>query len=130
MVSEQKEKTISLPPRPKRVCPICGKTWLLYCREDEWGYGSRDSLQPTKENRLTLFCSRPCMDEFSRRLQAERAERLMQTRAFKVWWMYDQQYMTEGDIARAEGLRAKAVDQMIREVERKHWRDLDWILAQ
>ena len=110
-------------------CPICGKRWDMKVRPTEWGYWSRDSLKPWKENGLVLFCSRPCADEYDRRMRTERIRRLKLTNGFRVWQMYELEYMSAGDIARKLGMRVEAVVVMVRDVELRHWKDLDWIVA-
>ena len=110
-------------------CPICGKRWELVVRPTEWGYWSRDSLKPWKENSLVLFCSKPCADEYAARMRAERIRRLKLTNGFRVWWMYEMEYKTAGDIARTLGMSVHAVEAMVRDVEYRHWKDLDWLVA-
>jgi hypothetical protein len=116
-------------PFEHRKCAICGRRWIMQCRDDEWGYGSRDSLKPWKENKLILFCSRPCMDEYTRRMRDERIRRLKKTTSFRVWWLYEQEYKPKGYIAKRFGMTEKAVEAMVRDTENKHWKDLDWLIA-
>lgn len=115
---------------PERVCPICGKRYLMMVRPEEWGYGSRDGkFQTVEANHLKLFCSRPCMDEYNRQCLQYRADTLRQTASFRVWWMYDQQFMEIPDIAAALGISESSVRNMKNDVEVKHWKELDYILT-
>ena len=115
---------------PERVCPICGKHYLMRVRPDEWGYGSRDGVYSKPENNhLHLFCSRPCMDEYTRRCLEARVEKVKASAAFRVWWMYDQEYMEVGEIAEKLGYSYSSVANMLNAIEGRHWRELDYILT-
>ena len=129
MVTETKEGRKMNQWQQTQKCPICGKKWEMTCSPLEWGYGSRDSLKPWKENALVLFCSRPCMDEYTKRMRDERIRRLKLTNSYRVWRMYELEYKTAGDIARTLGMNVHAVEAMVRDVEERHWKDLDWIVA-
>lgn len=115
---------------PERVCPVCGKRFLMRVRPDEWGYGSRDGMfKTTEKNTLVLFCSRPCMDEYTLRCVKHRAESLRETTGFKVWWMYDQEFMELPEIAERLGITESGAQSMRDDLELWHWKELDYILT-
>ena len=112
-----------------RVCPICGKRYLMTVREDQWGYASRDGMKSNCESRRTLFCSRPCMDEWARRCVEARVERMKKLQGYKIWHMYDQEYMTLQEIADKLDITVSGAASCLDEFENNYWRDIDYMLC-
>ena len=115
---------IHLPKRPSFNCPVCGKTVLMYCRKDDWGYGYENQL-----GGHVLLCSRPCMDAYAKQDFEKRVERVKKTKAFKAWLMHKQGVPCYR-IAKIVGGNPSWVSTSINVLENIYWRELEWIAKQ
>ena len=121
---------INLWQYPKRTCPVCGKKWLLQCEEEEWGYAYRDMGHGHQAKRIALTCSYKCMKEYARLCDRENAKHVEKLRCFKIWWMYDQEWMSVKEISEKTGIKMQNVQSMIYQVETIYWREAEYITTQ
>ena len=114
---------------PERVCPICGKKFLMMCRPEEWGCWSREGITSrAEENHRRLFCSLPCVNEYDRRVMEAKAEKIKQSVAYHAWEMY-MDGMTFTEVARKMGVNPSSVSNMVNPLEARHWKVLEYIMA-
>lgn len=100
----------------ERTCPVCGKTFILRCRPDEWGYWYNNS-DSQLESKLTLFCSGPCSRAYARQKLEDEIRRVRKMRGWRVYEMYLAGY-TQDQIQQALNLPRTAgvcgiIDQLL-----------------
>ena len=125
-----KKPPINLTQYPEKTCPVCGKKWLLKCKEEEWGYAYRNMGHGHKAKRVALLCSYKCERDYAKEQERESAKHVEKLPCFKVWWMYDQEWMSVREISERTGIRTQSVQGMIYLVETMYWREAEYIATQ
>ena len=107
----------------ERVCPVCGKTWIMRCRPDEWGYWYKHSDDQI-EGRLVLLCSDACSRAYARRKLDAEIAKVRKLRSWTAWRMW-QEGKTCQEIGEALGVASGTVLGLIEQLMNTHGHAVD-----
>lgn len=107
------------------TCPQCGRTWVMRCRPDQWGYWYQDT--GAKKCRLVLFCGPACAKAWTEEKERREAEELTKTVSYEAWRLVRREHLQESEASARLGVPKYTVHNAVMFVEDHRYRAVEWL---
>ena len=108
-----------------QVCPQCGRTWVMRCRPDQWGYWYQDT--GAKNCRLVLFCGPACVRAWAEEQDRRSAENFTRTRYYEVWRLVRVEGLSAREAAEVTGMSEVLIRTAVVWAESFRFREIEWL---